>query len=150
MNNTELKKDWLAGSAVITFLAALMLAQTWRPTGGQYELPFNLTIPSLPDPLSFAIAACLFFSSFVLAVASMAPLRMLPQWFIPLVRKSSALLDLLVLFAFLQSWMSIASQLPYDQWWAHVLLWSGLAMLLFLIVRLFCAMPRLATWANRT
>ncbi len=28
MNTTALKKDWLAGSAVIAFLGALMLAQT--------------------------------------------------------------------------------------------------------------------------
>ena len=68
MNTTALKKDWLAGSAVIAFLGALMLAQTWRPPGGVYELPFNLTVPAFPDPMSFTIAALLFFSSFALAL----------------------------------------------------------------------------------
>ena len=68
MNTTALKKDWLAGSAVIAFLGALMLAQTWRPPGGVYELPFNLTVPAFPDPMSFTIAALLFFSPFALAL----------------------------------------------------------------------------------
>ena len=61
--NTQLKKEWLAGSSVVAFLGALMLAQTWRPADSHYELPFDLTVPAFPDPFSFTIAAVLFFSS---------------------------------------------------------------------------------------
>ena len=67
MDETRLKKDWLAGNAVIAFLGALMLAQTWRPTGGVIQLPLNITVPAFPDPMSFTIAAVLFLSSFLLA-----------------------------------------------------------------------------------
>ena len=66
MSNTEPKEEWLAGGAVVAFLGALMLAQTWRPTDGQYELPFSVTIPALPNPPSFTIAAVLFLSSLFL------------------------------------------------------------------------------------
>ena len=80
MNKTELKEDWLAGNAVVAFLGALMLAQTWRLQGGAHELPFNLTLPAFPDPVSFTIAAFLFLSSFALALASIIPIRRLRHW----------------------------------------------------------------------
>ena len=140
MNTTALKKDWLAGSAVIAFLGALMLAQTWRPPGGVYELPFNLTVPAFPDPMSFTIAALLFFSSFALVLASIIPVRLLPHWVIPAVRNFSPVLDLFIWLAFLQSWLTIVSELSDDQWWAYVLAWGGMVMLLFLTFRIFYGM----------
>ena len=135
MHNTGLKKAWLAGNGVVAFLGALMLAQTWRPAGGTYELPFNLTFPAFPEPFSFAIAGFLFLSSFALALASILPTRLLPHWVIPAVRRFSVVLDLFVWLAFLQSWLTIVSELPDDQWWAHALAWGGLVMFIFLAFR---------------
>ena len=144
MNDTGLKKDWLASNAVVAFLGALMLAQTWRPTGDSYELPFSLTVPAFPDPMSFAIAAFLFVSSFFLVVASIIPIRLVPHWVIPVVRTFSVVLDFVVWLAFMQSWLSIVSELPDDQWWAYVLAWGGLVMFIFLTFRLLSGGFRLA------
>ena len=143
MNKTELKEDWLAGNAVVAFLGALMLAQTWRLQGGAHELPFNLTLPAFPDPVSFTIAAFLFLSSFALALASIIPIRRLRHWVIPRVRLFSPVLNLFIWIAFLQSWLTIVSELPDDQWWAYVLAWGGLVMFLFLTSRLFYGAYRL-------
>ena len=148
MDETGLKKDWLAGYAVIAFLGALMLAQTWRPSGDVYELPFNLTVPAFPDPMSFTIAAVLFLSSFLLAVASVIPTRLVPRWVDSVVSAFSVVLDLFVWLAFLQSWLTIVSELPDDQWWAYVFAWGGLVMFVFLMFRFFAGMFRLAVRSN--
>ena len=143
MHKPGLRKDWLAGNGVVAFLGALMLAQTWRTPGGTYELPFNLTVPAFPDPLSFAIAGFLFLSSFALVLASTLPTRLVPHWVIPAVRNLSVVLDLFVWLAFLQSWLTIVSDLPDDQWWAYALAWGGLVMFIFLAFRVFYGIYRL-------
>ena len=148
MDETRLKKDWLAGNAVIAFLGALMLAQTWRPTGGGIQLPLNITVPAFPDPMSFTIAAVLFLSSFLLAVASVIPIRMVPHWVVPVVTTFSVVLDLFVLLAFLQSWLTIVSELPDDQWWSYVFAWGGLVMFIFLAFRFFAGVFRLTARSN--
>ena len=148
MNDTGLKKDWLAGNAVVAFLGALMLAQTWRPTGDGYELPFSLTVPAFPDPMSFAIAAFLLLSSFFLVVASVIPIRLVPHWVIPVVRTFSVALDFFVWLAFMQSWLTIVSELPDDQWWAYVFAWGGTVMFIFLAFRFFSGMFRLSVHFN--
>ena len=148
MNDTELKKDWLAGNSVVAFLGALILAQTWRPTGDSYELPFSLTVPAFPDPVSFAIAAFLLLSSFLLMVASAIPIRLVPHWVVSVVRTFSVMLDFVVWLAFMQSWLSIVSELPDDQWWAYVFAWGGLMMFTFLTFRFLLGMFRLAFPSN--
>ena len=148
MDETRLKKDWFTGNAVISFLGALMLAQTWRTTGSGYELPFNITVPAFPDPMSFTIAAVLFLSSFLLAVASVIPIRLVPHWVVPVVSTFSVVLDLFVWLAFLQSWLTIVSELPDDQWWAYAFAWGGLVMFLFLGFRFFYGMFRVAAQSN--
>ena len=83
---SQLKEDCLASSAAVAFVGALLLAQSWQPSGGVYELPFNLTIPALHDAGYFAIAAFLFVSSFVLALPSIV--RPLQSWAIRTIRPS--------------------------------------------------------------
>ena len=73
----------------------------------------------------------------------MMPMRLLPQWVIPLVRNFSVVLDLFVWLAFLQSWLTIVSQLPDNQWWAYALAWGGLVMFLFLTFRFFFGIFRM-------
>ena len=145
---TPLKKDWLASNAVIAFLGALMLAQTWRPAGDGYELPFNIPGRVFPDPMSFIIAAVLFLSSFLLATASVIPMRLVPHWVVSGVSAFSVVLDLFVWAAFLQSWFSVLSELPDDQWWAHAFAWGGLVMFIFLAFRFFAGVVRLVAKSN--
>ena len=135
-----LKEDSLAGNAVVAFMSALLLAQSWEPSGGVgvYELPFNLTIPILHDAVYFAIAAFLFVSSFALAIASIVgppPCRAVPalRMFLPL-------LAFLVWVAFTMGWLEAVSKLPTDQWWSLVLFFGGLPFFLFLFWRFLRAM----------
>ena len=131
---SALKEESLAGSAAVAFIGALLLAQSWEPSGGVYELPFNLTIPVLHDAVYFTIAACLFVSSFVLALASMV--RRLRRWAICTVRPLSPFLAFLVWVAFLISWAESTSKLPSDQWWSEVLFLGGFVFFLFLGYRI--------------
>ena len=148
MVEVRLKKDWLAGNAVIAFLGALMLAQTWRPTAGGHQLLFNIAVPAYPDPMTFIIAAFLFLSSFLMAVASIIPIRLVPHWAISAVSNFSVVLDTLILLAFWQSWLTIFSELPDDQWWTHAFGWGGLMMLLFLGYRVFAGLFRVPIPSN--
>ena len=135
-HQSQLKEESLASSAAVAFIGALLLAQSWEPSGGVgvYELPFNLTIPVLHDAVYFAIAAFLFVSSFVLALASIVqPLR---RWVLCTIRPFSTLLAFFVWVAFLASWAESTSKLPSDQWWSGVLFLGGFVFFLFLGYRI--------------
>ena len=43
MNEAGLKEDWLAGNAVVAFVGALLVAQSWQTSDGTLRLPFNVT-----------------------------------------------------------------------------------------------------------
>ena len=131
---SALKEEWLASNAAVAFVGALLLAQSWKPSGGVYELPFNLTIPILHDAVYFAIAAFLFVSSFVLALASIV--RPFRRWVLCTISPFSTLLALFVWVAFLASWAEAAFKLPSDQWWSGVLFLGGFAFFLFLGYRI--------------
>ena len=105
---SALKEDSLAGNAVVAFMGALLLAWSWEPSGGVYELPFNLTIPVLHDAVYFAIAAFLFISSFVLALASIV--RRLRCRAVCAIRPFSPFLAFLVWVAFLIGWVEAISK----------------------------------------
>ena len=131
---SALKEESLASSAAVAFIGALLLAQSWEPSGGDYELPFNLTIPVLHDIVYFAIAAFLFASSLVLALASIV--RPLQSWATCTIRPLSPLLAFLVWVAFMISWLEAISKLPTDQWWPLVIFFGGFAFFLFLFWRM--------------
>ena len=141
---SQLKEESLASSAAVAFIGALLLAQSWEPSGGVYDLPFNLTIPGLHDAVYFAIAAFLFVSSFVLALAS--TLRPLRRWVLCTFSIFSTLLAFFVWVAFLASWAEATSKRPSDQWWSGVLFLGGFVFFLFLGYRI----PRAAyqSWAD--
>ena len=141
---SQLKEESLASSAAVAFIGALLLAQSWEPSGGVYELPFNLTIPGLHDAVYFAIAAFLFVSSFVLALAS--TVRPLRRWVLCTFSLFSTLLAFFVWVAFLASWAEATSKRPSDQWWSGVLFLGGFVFFLFLGYRI----PRAAyqSWAD--
>ena len=59
MNQSDLKKDWLAGNSVVALGGALLLAQSWRLSGGGVELPFGRTIPDVLEVVYVAIVSFL-------------------------------------------------------------------------------------------
>ena len=141
MNETEMQKDSLTGAAAAAFAGVLLLAQVWRPSSGNNDLPFNISNPLPPDIALIAIAALVFFLSFVLATASIfTPLRCRLFHVTTLIRP---LLSLFTLLAFVLSWLSLSSEVPDGIWWRGVLLWGSLGMFLFLFFRFWKACQKL-------
>ena len=137
-NGIDLWGDWLAGTAVVAFIGALMSAQTLQHPDATYKLPFNMPSPSLPDIVVFSLAIVMFVSAFVLAVASMVP--RLRSWTLFPTRVFLVPLSFLVWGAFLTSWAEGYSKLPSDQWWSQILYWGGLVFVfLFLPYRMVMA-----------
>ena len=72
MNTTDMEKDWLAGNAVVAFVGALLLGQSWRMPQGPAKLLFVFAIPDFTALLIIG----LFVLSLAFALASLvAPLR---------------------------------------------------------------------------
>ncbi len=130
MNTTDMEKDWLAGNAVVAFVGALLLGQSWRMPEGPVKLPF---IFAIPDYRALLIIG-LFVLSLALALASLVvPLR---RWALDAVPAFSPLLWLLILAAFILSWASAFTRMPSDQWWSQVLLVGSIGMFLFIFYRM--------------
>ena len=135
MDTREIREDWLAGNAVVVFVAALLIAQHWERTYTGYELPFiNFTVPNFADSAVFAIVASLFALSIVLVLAStFTPLR---HWAFREAVDFSPLLWWLILFAFLFGWLQTLQGLPTDQWWSPVPRWLGIGFFFFIMYRI--------------
>ena len=69
-----------------------------------------------------------------LAVASVIPV--LRNVALLIGKKVSFALDFVVWIGFILSWASSISELNLDQWWAELLLWGGLALIVFMLVRM--------------
>ncbi len=135
IDEEQIKEEWLVGNAVVAFSGALLMAQAWQPSDNSSELPiFNVTAPTFPQEVTLTIIAFLATLSFVLAVASVIP--PLRTWAIRQVSPFSQFLEVLMWSAFLASLLSALSEIPPDQWWSVILVWGGLALILFLSVRM--------------
>lgn len=131
----QIKEEWLVGNAVVAFVGALLMAQAWGPSDVKYVIPVaNVTVPSFPQAVILGIVALLAISSFVLVLASAVP--PLRSWAIRQVSPYSRLLEWLMWVAFLMSLLAALPEIPRDEWWAEALALSGLAMWLFLGVRM--------------
>ena len=135
MNRSEQQGDWLAGNALVAFVGALMLAQSWQRADLSLGLPLNLTVPILPDFLIFPVGVSLFVLSILLALASMiGPVR-------DLVLSASHLFSPVLGFftsvAFILSWLAAMSEFPINQWWSQALFWGGAGMMVFILSRTF-------------
>ena len=149
MNKTEIESDSFAEKATSAFASVLLLAQTWRPSSGNNELPFNIPNPLPPDGVLIVIGASIFLLSIILALASIVtPLRCRLLGFTTLI---GPLLSLFTMLAFVLSWLSLSSEVPDGVWWREILLWGGLGMFLFLIFRLWRAYQEFLTseWLRR-
>ena len=75
-----------------------------------------------------------------LAVASVIPV--LRNVALLIGKKVSFALDFVVWIGFLLSWASAITQLNLNLWWAELLLWSGLALIVFMLVRMVLRVVR--------
>ncbi len=131
----QIKEEWLVGNSVVAFVGALMMAQTWEPSDVKSVIPIiNVTVPTSPQAVTLGIVTFLLVLSIVLAVASSVP--RLRSWAIQPVSPLWLMLDMLLWFAFLLSFLSVLSEIPRDEWWSNVLALSGLALSFFLAVRM--------------
>ena len=131
----QIKEEWLVGNSVVAFVGALLMAQTWEPSEVRNEIPLlGATVPATPQMVVLGIVAFLAILSFALAVASAVP--PLRTWAVNHAWPFSHLLEILMWMAFLFSLVSALAEIPSDQWWAGVLVLGGLALGLFLCVRM--------------
>ena len=75
-----------------------------------------------------------------LAVASVIPV--LRNVALLIGKKVSFALDFVVWIGFILSWASSISELNLDQWWVGMLLWGGLALIVFMLVRMVLRVVR--------
>ena len=88
----------------------------------------------------FLIIAGFFALSFFLAVASVIPV--LRNVALLTSKKVSFALDFVVWIGFILSWGSAITQLDLKLWWAELLLWGGLALIVFMLVRMVLRVAR--------
>ena len=130
MNQADLKKDWLAGNSVVALGGALLLAQSWRLSGGGVELPFVRTIPDVLDVFYVAIVSSLLVSSLALAAASvLSPVR---SWALRKAVPFVPALGFFVWVSFVLSLLSANAALPDGQVWAKALSAGGAVMSAFI------------------
>ena len=135
MKKAELKKEWLTSNAITAFAGALFVAYGWHISDDTIKLPFNLTLPGLPDCVYFALGSLLFVLAFVLLSGSIVPA--LRPWAFRTGSSFSPIFGLLAWVAFTLGWVSVIPVLQeVNQWWSEVLYWGGFAFLLFLALRL--------------
>ena len=140
MTSSEYKEEWLFSNALVAFVGALMLTQHWQVSEGAVTFFFILELPEVVGYAIFLIIAGFFALSFFLAVASVIPI--LRKVALLIGKKVSFALDFIVWIGFILSWASSISQLDLDQWWADLLLWGGLALIIFMLVKMVLRVVR--------
>ncbi|MCY3544962.1 MAG: hypothetical protein OXH22_13140 [Chloroflexi bacterium] len=133
MTSSEYKEDWLFSNALVAFVGALMLTQQWQSSGGAISFYF-FEVPEFAGFAIFLIIAGFFALSLFLAVASVIPL--IRNFALRIGKKMSFALDFVVWIGFVLSWAAAITDLPIDQWWAELLLWGGLALIVFMLVKM--------------
>ena len=139
MTSSEYKEDWLFSNALVAFVGALMLTQQWQVSGGALSFYF-FEIPEVAGFAIFLTIAAFFALSLFLAVASVIPL--LRNLALLIGKKVSFALDFVVWVGFILSWASAVSQMNLDLWWARMLLWGGLALIVFMAVKMVVRVVR--------
>ena len=130
----EMKEDRLANAAVVAFLGALLIGQSWtgilEGSESTVELFFLFTVPNFTGIALLAVIFGLLGLSLFLALASIVP--SLQYRGLRTVNSASLVLTLIILALFVLSWLSSLSELPNDQWWSLVLFLGGVGMFLFI------------------
>ncbi len=131
MKKSELKKDWLASSAVIAFAGVLLTAQFLQLPDTNREESSDWFRFSVPTVLILGLGAFLYVSSVFLAAASVIP--SLRAYAIKKIPCLSPWLGLLALYTFTAAWISEFSKVPHEDWWREYLFYGGLGMFLFIL-----------------
>ena len=134
MDRAKIEEEWLVGNAVVAFVGALLMARAWESMDDGARLPFvPLTSLTLSQVTVLAIVAYLSMASFAFAAASVvAPLK---SWAFNHAAFVSPFLEWMMWFAFLVSLGSAVSELPFDEQWARILWFGGIALFLSLAFR---------------
>ena len=139
MTSAEYKEEWLFSNALVAFVGALMLTQQWQSSGGAVSFYF-FEVPQIAGFAIFLTIAAFFVLSLFLAIASVIPV--LRNVALLIGKKVSFALDFVVWIGFVLSWASAITQLSLDQWWAELLLWGGLALIIFMLVKMVLRLVR--------
>lgn len=139
MTSAEYKEEWLFSNALVAFVGALMLTQQWQSSGGAVSFYF-FEVPQFAGFAIFLTIAAFFVLSLFLATASVIPV--LRNVALLIGKKVSFALDFVVWLGFILSWASAITQLSLDQWWAELLLWGGLALIIFMLVKMVLRLVR--------
>ena len=141
MTSAEYKEEWLFSNALIAFVGALMLTQQWQVSEGAVTFFFILELPEAVGYAIFLVIAGFFALSFFLAVASVIPV--LRNVALLIGKKVSFALDFVVWIGFILSWASAITQLiPRSSGGRRLLLWGGLALIVFMLVRMVLRLVR--------
>ena len=135
MTGTVLREDWLTSNALVAFIGALLMGQSWSMSEGTIKLFFILTVPDYTSWVIVSIIAALCVLSMFFAVATLVPALQ------TLALKSgsylSPSLSLLTWIAFTATLPSALIQLPLAQWWTIFLLVGAILLWGFLLFRCF-------------
>ena len=123
MGKEELKRDWLTNNALLAFVGALLMGERWQASPGTVKIFFTLTVPDYSEYVVLAIIAALFLLSIFLAVAVF--FERVRRYAFRLRSFYLMVLNAFVWLAFTLSWLSLVPDLPWDQWWAPVLVLGG-------------------------
>ena len=117
MKKAEVEKEWLTSNAITAFAGALFVAYGWHISDDTIKLPFNLTLPGLPDCVYFALGSLLFVLAFVLLSGSIVPA--LRPWAFRTGSSFSPIFGLLAWVAFTLGWVSVIPVLQeINQLWS--------------------------------
>ena len=133
MNDERLKSDWLANNALVAFVGALLLGKSLQNADESIKILRWFEVPTLPEFVVVGLISVLVILSAFLASASV--IQRLRKIAFKTVDTFELALELLVWIAFTVGYLSAASELPYDQWWAYVLFFGGYALFLFIPIR---------------
>ena len=140
MTESGLKEDWLFTNALVAFVGALLMAQTWDPSEGTFKFQFFFEIPNYVGFTVFLIIAAIFIFSIVLAIASV-----IPRFRNPMLRFGNLFaipLDAIVWTAFIISLLTSIPELPLEQWWVKVLLAGGVVFFFLIPVKMYMRLFR--------
>ena len=133
MTGTVLREDWLTSNAIVAFLSAVLMGQSWSTSEGTIKLIFIVTVPDYTSWVILVIIAALFVLSMFFAVATLVPALQTLAF-----RSGSYLspgLSFLTWTAFTVTLPSALIQLPSAQWWTILLLVGALFFWGFLLFR---------------
>ena len=133
MDDSKLKTDWLVNNAVVAFVGALLLGQSFRSPDISREILWGIEPWRIPEWATVATISFLFILALFLALASV--IKKIQPWAFKMNGTLDYVFHVLFLFAYTMGYLQAATELPYDQWWSYFLFFGGYTLMLFLIIR---------------